>query len=149
MKYNDDCIDERLVSPLVVKEDYMLMGEHNGTIHVESGKFTLLGTLKGTLDIQECVIAEIIGKQMGTVSVDAGGCVTVQGAIEGTASLARGSKLVIEETGKLAGTLNNNGKVILRGVFGGARSGNGEFIIEGNGYIKQPVVRDGISYYQW
>jgi len=57
--------------------------------------------------------------------------------------------LVIEETGKLAGTLNNNGKVILRGVFGGARSGNGEFIVEGNGYIKQPVVRDGVSYYQW
>jgi hypothetical protein len=37
----------------------------------------------------------------------------------------------------------------VRGVFGGARSGDGELILEGAGYIKEPVIRDGVHYYEW
>lgn len=68
-------------------------------------------------------------------------------AIEGPTVVANGATLIFEETGKLAGTLTNEGLVILRGVFGGARSGAGDFRIECSGMVKQPVVRDGIQSY--
>lgn len=34
-------------------------------------------------------------------------------------------------------------------LFWGASSGNGDLIIEESGYIKKPIVKDGISYYEW
>jgi hypothetical protein len=57
--------------------------------------------------------------------------------------------LTIEASGRLGGTLTNDGLVVLRGVMGGARTGSGSLRIEGNGYIKQPIIRDGIQYFEW
>lgn len=41
------------------------------------------------------------------------------------------------------------GAVVLRGIFGGSRSGSGELAFEGDGYEKQPKIRDGVHYYEW
>jgi len=38
---------------------------------------------------------------------------------------------------------------MVRGIFGGARSGLGEFLLEDQGSIKQPTIRNGIRYYEW
>lgn len=73
----------------------------------------------------------------------------VSGAIEGTTTVERGGELVVAASAKLAGTLHNDGLVIVRGVFGGAQSGTGELRLEDQGHIKQPRVRDGIHYYEW
>jgi cytoskeletal protein CcmA (bactofilin family) len=148
-KYNDDYIDGRYVKPLIITDNFSLVGEHTGTIYIETGEFTLLGRLKGSLNIQKGATAEIIGKQQGSVSIEAGASVTVTGAIEGSATLERGGTLIIEEGAKLAGSLHNNGEVILRGAFGGAQSGEGNLIIEDTGYIKEPIVKDGSHYYYW
>ena len=148
-QYEGDWINEREVPQLAICEDYVLTGTHIGAVHVEGGHFTLAGVIQGSLDVQRGATVLIIGKQQGSVSLESGSVVTVHGAIEGSATVERGATLVIEAGGKLAGTLTNNGEVILRGVFGGVRTGFGIFKIEGQGYIRQPLIRDGISYYEW
>lgn len=147
--YGFDIIDGKSTPPLIITSDYVLTGVHQGTVYVEAGILTVIGILQGTLVVQYGTKVKINGKQQGTVYVYPEASVIVSGAIEGTVTLENGASLLIEETGKLAGTLTNNGLVILRGVFGGARTGHGQLQIEGNGYIKTPVTRNGIQYYEW
>jgi cytoskeletal protein CcmA (bactofilin family) len=146
---NYDLIDGRKVPQLSIKEDYVLTGTHEGTVLVESGLFVLNGIIQGSLYIQSGVTANIFGSQQGTVTIGHSAKVIVTGAIEGSTTIEHGATLIIEASGRLAGALTNYGKVIIRGVFGGPQTGNGELKIEGNGYIKQPTVRDGITYYEW
>jgi cytoskeletal protein CcmA (bactofilin family) len=136
---------------LVISAEHTIIGTHRGTVRVTSGGTLCLdGTLQGTLDIQTGATVRITGQQQGTVAVAPRASVTVSGAIQGTTSLEPGASLVIEPSGKLAGTLVNYGLVIVRGVFGGAQSGNGTIRLEGDGYIKQPTsVKDGAHYYEW
>ena len=144
MSYQDDYdwIDGRKVPQLFVEEDYTLTGVHRGTVHVESGRFILAGELRGTLNIKPKVIAEIRGTQKGTVTVGHAATVIVAGAIHGSTVVDDGATLIIEADGKLAGSLTNFGKVIVRGVFGGSQTGSGVLSVEGQGYIKQPKRRD-------
>jgi cytoskeletal protein CcmA (bactofilin family) len=118
-------------------------------VHVEAGSLQILGALLGTLDVQGGAAVVIVGVQQGTVAIAGGAMVTVRGSLQGTVSLAHGATLVVEASAKLAGSLANDGVVILRGVFGGVLSGNGQLRLEGNRYIKQPVLRNGISCYEW
>jgi hypothetical protein len=148
-KYEPDYIEGRPVPPLVIASDHVIDGVHQGTVHLEAGTFELRGRLLGTLVVHPHARAVISGIQRGTISLGEGAHVAVQGAIEGTASVGRGAILVIEATGKLAGTLSNQGTVVLRGVFGGATVGFGTLRIEGDGYIKEPTIRDGVSFYEW
>jgi len=148
-QYDSDWINGREVPQLAIREDYILTGSHACTVHVESGQFTLAGVLQGTLDVQRGATALITGTQQGTVRLASGSVVTVHGSIQGSTNVERGGILIIEAGGRLAGTLTNDGQVILRGVFGGVRVGSGELKIEGQGYIKQPTVRDGVNYYEW
>jgi cytoskeletal protein CcmA (bactofilin family) len=148
-EYGYDVIDGRRVPQLVVTKDHVIAGIHQGTVHVEAGTLYLRGTLQGTLDVQNGAFVEVTGEQQGTVTIASGAKITVVGAIQGTTTVEPKASLVIEASGKVAGTLCNHGLVILRGVFGGAQSGAGSLCIEDNGYIKQPVVKDGINYYEW
>ncbi|MCJ8293112.1 MAG: hypothetical protein MJK15_01780 [Colwellia sp.] len=142
-----DYINGEKVPQTFIHEDYELVGTHNGTVNVESGKFILHGKLQGTLCLNSNEPTEIYGEQQGTVSLSGNSHVFVNGTIQGTTTIPYGATLIIESTGKLQGTLSNDGTVILRGVFGGVTSGTGQIITEGNGYIKEPVVRNGINYY--
>lgn len=148
-KYEADQIDGRLVPPLVITSDHVIDGVHQGTVHLEAGTLELRGTLQGTLIVHPHARVVISGSQEGSISLGEESHVAVQGAIQGTASISRGAILVIEATGKLAGTLSNSGTVVLRGVFGGATVGFGTLRIEGDGYIKQPTILDGVSFYEW
>jgi len=149
VKYGFDIIDGNRVPQLVINGDFTITNIHEGTVHVETGCLTVEGILQGTLDVQSNAKAIINGQQHGTVIVASNSSIEVNGEIQGTTTIARSATLVIGETGKVAGTLTNDGNVILRGIFGGAQSGNGKIQIEGNGYIKQPTIRDGIHYYEW
>ena len=147
-KYGVDFFDGEERPRLVVSGDYVLSHVHEGSVQVEAGRFRLDGTLKGSLDIQAGVHAVIQGKQQGSVFVASGSCVLITGSIEGSVTVARGGAVVVESGGKLAGSLRNNGEVTIRGVFGGSISGT-PVRLEGSGYIKQPVVRDGVNCYEW
>ena len=147
-EYPNDLIDGRGVPPLVLTRDHVL-GSHDGTVHMESGHLELRGRLTGTLSLHPGTTATISGVQAGTVSIRSGASVAVTGAIQGTTHLARGATLVIESAGRLAGTLHNDGLVIVRGVFGGAQTGSGELRLEDGGYIKEPRIIHGAHHYDW
>lgn len=148
-KFGYDYIDGKYIEPLIIQENYSMTGEHHGTVYVKAGKFTLHGDLKGSLNVQNRAKVEIIGKQQGSVHLTSGATLVIQGSVEGSVSLEQGSILIVEARAKLAGSLHNNGKVIVRGVFGGAQSGKGELILEGGGYIKEPIIKNGVNYYNW
>jgi hypothetical protein len=147
--YPNDFIDGREVPQLVIAADDVLLGTHNGTIQVESGHFKLRGTNQGSLNLHPGATATISGKQQGSVSIQPGASVRVTGAIEGSTNVSPGATVVVEPTGKLAGSLHNDGSVVVRGAFGGARSGQGELIFEDQGYEKAPILRDGVHIYEW
>ena len=149
MKYGFDYIDGRDVPQTVIEDDFTIQGKHDGTVLVENGTLTIQGELHGTLDVQSGAKAIIIGKQYGTVSVANNAEIVIFGELHGTTNVSVHGTAVVEAHGKLAGTLSNNGTVIVRGVFGGAQSGHGELILEENGYIKQPVIKNGMNYYEW
>lgn len=144
-----DLINGREVPPLVIDKDHVLTGVHEGSVYVAAGNFTLAGTIRGSLAIQQGVTVTLAGKQQGSVSVASGAKVTIRGVIEGSTSVAREAIVIVEASGRLAGSLHNDGLILVRGVFGGAQSGEGELRLEGNGYIKQPKIRNGIHYYEW
>lgn len=147
MDYGYDYIDGQKVPQMVINYDQTIIGQHSGTVHVENGTLTILGELQGTLDVQNGAIVIIIGKQHGTVTVANNATVIIIGELNGTTTVNMRGTVIIEETGKLRGSLCNNGTVIVRGVFGGARSGDGKIQIERNGYIKQPTIKNGVNYY--
>ena len=148
-EYGYDIINGKKVKHLVITEDYEIIGKHSGTVHVESGTIFISGELNGTLVVYEDgnAIIDVGGKQSGTVSLYEGTTVQIKGCLSGTTSIPLGAKIIIEENAKMFGTTKNDGLVIIRGEFAGATSGNGKFIIEGNGYIKKPEIRNGIYYY--
>lgn len=148
-KYHYDIIDGVEVPPLVVRGEREVIADHKGTIHVELGSLIIEGNHMGTLVAHNGTEIEITGKQSGTVSIRSGALVTVYGTLSGTTSVEPASVLVIEEQGRLSGTLSNDGSVIVRGVFGGARTGSGKLELEGRGYIKEPVTKNGFNYYEW
>jgi hypothetical protein len=148
-KYGFDVFDGRQVPKLVVTDDYLLSGVHQGGIHVEAGCFRLVGTQQGSLDVMKGATASIFGLQQGSISVATDAVVTVAGAIQGSAYVAAGGLLIIEAGGRLAGSLKNYGNVLIRGVFGGPATGDGHLRLEDGGHIKEPVQRDGVSYYEW
>ena len=147
--YEMDYIDGKKVPPMIIDEDYVLVGEHSGTIHVEAGTLVIQGMNSGTLDVQMGAKVEVLGEQSGSTFIASGAEVVVRGIMSGSATVSSGSSIIVEEKGRLSGSLCNEGTLIIRGVFGGARSGDGEIIIEGNGYIKKPVTRNGMTFYQW
>lgn len=144
-----DLINGRWVPKLVIDSDYVVNGTHQGSVRVLGGQFVLAGTLQGSLAIERGVSAMVTGTQQGSVTIGYGSIVTVTGAIQGSTRVERGANLIIEPGGKLAGSLSNDGTVIVRGVFGGSQTGTGQIRIEEPGYIKQPRIRDGIRYYDW
>lgn len=147
--YPNDLIDGREVPPLVITSDHVLSGVHRGSVRVEAGHLELRGRIEGSLGLQAGATATISGTQAGSVHVDRGVEIIVTGAIEGSTHVAPGGLVVVEPRAKLAGSLHNDGRVVVRGVFGGARSGSGELIFEDQGYEKQPTIRNGIHYYEW
>jgi hypothetical protein len=146
---NFDIIDGKKVPQLCITEDYILYETHQGTVNISAGQFTLRGIIQGTLNLMRGASAKIEGSQQGSVNIANGATAIVTGAIQGSTTIENNGILIIEPTGRLSGSLANFGKVIIRGVFGGQRTGNGEFHLEGNGYIKMPTIRNGNSIYEW
>ncbi|ENC9770657.1 hypothetical protein GHT99_08095 [Citrobacter koseri] len=142
-----DIINGQKVPQTVITENKVLTGEHRGTVKVISGELTIIGSLHGTLSVEANASVRILGSQHGTIGISSGASVVIEGNAHGTVSVSPGATLVIEECGLLMGTLNNNGVMVLRGVYGGAQSGSQKIILEGNGYIKQPQIIDGVHYY--
>lgn len=83
------------------------------------------------------------------MSVEDAARVIIYGELNGTTSIMPGGQITVEQSGKLAGTCNNEGTVVIAGVFGGAQSGSGRWVLEETGRIKQPQIKNGAYYYKW
>lgn len=147
MDYPGDMIGGEIVPPLVIRDQYVITGEHKGTVYVEAGRLKIEGFLSGALKVGPDSNVEICGTHLGPVYIEKGSTVYVYGAIQGTTNVEPGSFLIVEKAGKVDGSLYNHGSVILRGVFGGVVNGGGEIKVDG-GQIKKPVSRNGFIYFQ-
>lgn len=108
------------------------------------------GTIQGSLFLGVNTSATITGQQQGSVHISSGARVAVRGSLEGSATVERSAELTVEAGGKLAGSLRNDGVVVVRGVFGGARSGGGKLRFEDQGYEKCPRIVDSNTFiYDW
>jgi cytoskeletal protein CcmA (bactofilin family) len=144
-----DIIDGKRVPPTVISED-RVMRNHVGTVRVEGGDFRLVGKLDGSLHLSPGIRATIDGRQHGSVHVASGAEVSVNGHIEGSVHIEHGASVTVQPRGRVAGSLHNEGVLLVRGVFGGSRSGQGEVRLEGAGYIKPPkILADGSHVYHW
>jgi cytoskeletal protein CcmA (bactofilin family) len=145
-----DFINGREVPPTIVVQDHVLCGTHQGSVVVEAGAFHLVGNLQGSLSLKPGVSCLITGAQAGSVHVSARVSVIVRGRIDGPMDVDRGGEVVLERGARFAGSLHNDGLVVVRGVFGGAQSGDGELRLEDGGSIKQPTrIVNGTTVYVW
>ena len=144
-----DIIDGKRVPGLEITEDHVLRGIHRGSISVVGCTLTVCGEHHGSLSVTGEGKVIIEGEHHGSTSVTGSSTLEVSGQSHGSTSISRGSMILVQPTGKLAGSMINDGQLFIRGVFGGAYSGNGERVLEGEGYIKQARVVDGVHYYEW
>lgn len=136
-------MDEENLPTLIIRNDYVLAGLYHGSVQVEAGICTIIGTLQGQLTIFSGATVHINGLLQGNMHVYATAKVIVMGSVQGNTRIDSGSTLTIEETGSLEGLLLNDGEVIIRGIISGGQVGNGNLLLEGKGYIKTSLYRDG------
>ena len=137
--------------PLIVSSNQTLSKDFEGSVLVKAGHFVLAKdvTISGNLSVQRGASASIEGTQSGSVDVERGAALEVMGDIEGSVSISEGSSVIIQPSGKLAGSLENDGSLVIRGVFGGSQTGSGKVSLEGHGHIKKPTIEDGMNVYRW
>lgn len=144
-----DIIDGKRVPGKILTENQTLLGTHQGSITVRNCTLVISGALHGSLSVEGGGNVLIEGTHKGSTSVSEKSLIKIFGKCQGSMNIGPFSQVVIQPSGMLQGSINNNGKMIIRGVFGGACSGRGETSVEGNGYIKQPRIENGVHYYDW
>ena len=148
MNYGYDIIDGKKIAHTVIENDYKLERKHIGTVHVVNCELIIYGELHGTLDVQQNAKVIIEGKQHGSTYIDNDAQIVINGELHGSTYVKSNGVITIENAGKMMGSLNNHGTVVVKGVFSGSQTGSGSLLLKGNGYIKQPIVRNGINYYE-
>ncbi|MBH3372864.1 MULTISPECIES: hypothetical protein [Pseudomonas] len=144
-----DIIDGVRVSGTTFTKDQVLIGRHQGSITVSGCTLVIGGTLQGSLSVEEGGNVLIEGSHQGSTNLSGNSKVEVFGKCQGSTNIGTGSEVIVQPSGRLQGSMNNNGKLIIRGAFGGACNGRGDMHVEGNGYIKQPRIENGVHYYDW
>ncbi|MDH2244431.1 hypothetical protein N5J70_21045 [Pseudomonas sp. GD03909] len=144
-----DIIDGMRVPRTILTTNQILSGRHQGSITVIGCTLVINGTLQGSLSVESGGEVLVEGTQQGSTNVSGNSRVEVSGKCQGSTNIGPGSEVLIQPSGKLQGSMNNNGKLIVRGEFGGAYSGQGDISVEGDGYIKQPRIENGVHYYDW
>lgn len=144
-----DIIDGIRVPGLTLTQNQVLYGTHQGSITVSGCTLVIRGTLQGSLSVENGGEVLIEGTQQGSTNLSGNSRVEISGKCQGSTNICTGSEVIVQTSGKLGGSMNNNGQLIIRGVFGGAYNGSGHTFVEGDGYIKEPRVENGVHYYDW
>lgn len=144
-----DIIDGVRVPGTTLTKNQVLLGTHQGSIKVVGCTLVISGTLQGSLSVESGGEVLIEGTHQGSTNVSGNSRVEVSGKCQGSTNISSGSEVLVQPFGQLQGSMNNNGKLVIRGAFGGAYSGQGNTFVEGDGYIKQPRVENGVHYYDW
>lgn len=142
-------INGRKVPFTVITSDRSLDGVHKTGFEITGCTVVINGTIQGSISITNGATVIVNGVNQGSISVSGGGRVRIFGACQGSFSISRDSAVLIERGGRIAGSVHNDGALIIRGGFGGSYSGAGKRAIEGDGYILQPRIENGVNYYEW
>jgi hypothetical protein len=149
-EYPFDMIDGREVPPKVVREDETLRGTHQGGVYVErEATLVLLGTHQGSLHLEAGARSVIVGQHQGSLHVADDAVATIRGSQQGSTHVAEGGEVVVESSGRLAGSLHNEGAIHNGGVRGGTASGSGILEDLPGSTVKQPQIRNGMTVYAW
>lgn len=144
-----DIIDGVRVPGLTITQNQVLYGTHRGSITVSGCTLVISGTLQGSLSVENGGEVLIEGAQQGSTNVSGNSRVEISGKCQGSTNINAGSEVIVQPSGRLQGSMNNYGKLIIRGAFGGAYNGRGHTLVEDDGYIKQPRIESGVHYYDW
>ncbi len=144
-----DIIDGRRVPGTVITSDQIITDTHNGSVHVVGCELVISGTLNGSLKVSDGGVVRVLGTHNGSTLVGSRCQLDIAGSCNGSTNIQSGATVLVEPAGRLAGSMLNDGTLVIWGVFGGAYQGHGIRTLEGNGHIKQPVIRDGITFYEW
>lgn len=142
-----DIIDGQRVPGAVISSDQVITGTHRGSLRIEGCAVVIIGEVHGSVSVSQGATLGLEGTLHGSTSVSDGGLISISGRLYGSISIDATSKVIIEPSGSLSGSMSNNGDLLIRGVFGGAYSGRGMIRTEGAGYIKQPRIENGVHYY--
>jgi hypothetical protein len=149
-EHHPDIVDGVEVPRRVVETDEQVVGTHQRSICVEAGAhLEIVGTQQGSVTFQPGSTGSIIGQLQGSLHVATGAVVTVSGRQDGSVHVARGGVLKIEPGGRVAGSLHNDGVIENAGTRGGHLSGEGTLHDLDGATVRQPVVKDGSTYYVW
>ena len=149
-QYSFDITDGRRVPPKVVHETETLRGTHQGSIHVQRGAvLTISGTHQGSLHLESGAQVVIVGQHQGSLHVAFDAAATIHGSQQGSTHVDQGGEVTVDRSGRLAGSLHNEGVVRNEGARGGTVSGAGLLEDLPGSTIKQPQMRDGMTVYVW
>lgn len=141
-------------APIIIEagQEHAITGAHNGGVCVhESGSVvvTPTGIHNGSLCVERGARATIRGTHNGSIDVRFGGYVEIFGRQNGSITVERGGVLRVAERAVAAGSLHIEGRFENAGTRGGSVSGSGDIIDLPGAVVKQPTIRNGISYYSF
>lgn len=121
---------------LVVTDDFVLDGVHEGPVRVKRGELELVGELRGRLRLHVGARTVVRGLLVGELVVAPGVCARVFGTIRGTVIIEPAGELVLEQSAQLTGAVENAGHVLVRGLLAGPVRGAGTVVTEGSGCVE-------------
>ncbi len=109
------------------------------------------GVIQGSVEIKSPANVDLRGSIQGSTTVESGARLVITGAQQGSVTVRPGAHVLVEPTGKLTGSLWNDGQVVVRGVFAGSQAGMAQIELEGAGWIRPPdeILPDGTHVYRW
>ena len=142
-------VDGRKVPFTVITSDQSLDGVHKTGFEIVGCTVVVNGKIQGSIAMINGSVVSVNGINQGSISVSGGSRLSVYGESQGSLSISRDSVVVIERGGRIAGSIHNNGTLIIRGGFAGSYSGTGKHAVQDDGYVVRPRVENGINYYEW
>jgi hypothetical protein len=142
-------VDGHRVPFTVITSDQSLEGVHKTGFEVVGCTVVINGKNQGSIAMSNGATVIVNGVNQGSISVSGEGRLTVFGESQGSLTISRDSVVVIERGGRISGSIHNDGALVIRGGFAGSYSGVGKQALEGDGYILQPRIENGINYYEW
>lgn len=137
-----------LVKPRTIDSDAILSGVCNYPIIVErTAAVTIAGTLNGSAQVYGTL--HVSGQHNGSAHVAPGATFTIAHRRNGSVHVEEGGLVIVEPRGRIAGSLHNAGRVVVRGEIGGSRSGASVELDGGRVVPPRRIGTDGTHYYEW
>lgn len=119
---------------------------------IVSGEETLSGTHYGSVEVREGSTFTVTQRATlyGSISIAPGAKVRVHGSVFGGVTISREGLIEVERTGRVAGTIQNNGTFKNSGTRAGPIFGTGEVFDLDGGVVKPPRIgADGSQNYDF